>query len=195
MKNTICVFICALALSACTTTAQAPAPQSLPALTFEQMQPVALNVAKIEVSDEFNTPVTEGHVEQLFPLSPASAAKNLAEKKLTAEGSGNILRVIIEDGSVKETKLPVGQDFWSNFSREPSERYDARVSLRFELVNEQAPDVVIGHASVVAERAKTVLEGTSPADRDRAWTEMTNEMMSDLYNGFDGVVRNTFAKP
>lgn len=190
----ICAFVCMLALSACAAMGPATAPQEVSGLTFDNMQAVPLNVAKIEVFDAFNAPVTEGHVEHLFPVSPAAAARKMAEQKLSAEGSDNLLRVVIEDASVMERKLPVGRDFWSNFNREPSERYDARVSLRFELVNEQAPDIVIGHASVIAERTKTVLEGTSPAARDRAWNEMTDALMGDLYNGFDGVVRNTFAR-
>lgn len=192
MKMKLAALALALSLAACTTAP--PATNALPELTFEQMAPISLHVAKIEVHDEFRTPVTQDHVEHLFPKTPAAAARELVEKKLTADGFDNILRVIIEDASVIEQKLPVSNDFWSNFTREPSERYNARVSLRFELVNEQAPDIIIGHASVIGERTKTVIEGTSPADRDRAYIALTEELMGDLYNGLDTVVRNTFSR-
>ena len=185
-------LILVLALSACVNAP--PVTSQQVELTLGQMQPIALHVAKIEVFDEFKSPVTEGRVEHLFPTHPSVAAKSLVETKLKADGVDNILRVMIEDASVTEQKLKVANDFLSNFTREPSERYNARVALRFELVNEHAPDIVIAHATVIGQRTKTILENTSPADRDRAYVEMTEELMGDLYNGFDTVVRDTFAR-
>ncbi len=181
-----------LMLSACIDAPPASSPKT--ELTFAQMQSIPLHVARVEVIDEFKSPVSGGHVEHLFPIAPSVAVKDLLAKKLSAEGVDNILRVIITDASVKEEKLAVTEDFLGNFRREPSERYNARVALRFELVNEQAPDIVIGNASVIGQRTKTVLEDTSPADRDRAYLLLTEELMTDVYNGLDTVVRDTFGR-
>lgn len=185
------VIISLAALSGCVS---APPETAVPELTFEQMQPIALNVAKIEVFDEYAPPMKDPNIEHLMPTPPAVAAKNLAEKKLLAEGADRLLRVVIEKAAVTKESLPVTQGFWGAFSLEPAERYKANLSLRFELVKEEAPDIIIGHASVTGNRTKTLAEGASPADRDRAMTELTEGLMADLYDGFNTVVRGTFGK-
>lgn len=171
-----------------------PESAQQPALTFAHMSPVLLNVAKVEIFDAYKPPMQNPNAEHLMPTPPASAARILAAEKLLADGDSRILRVLIEDASVIRENLPLTEGFWGVLSQEPAERYKARVALRFELVNEEAPDITVGHASVIGTRTKTLVEGVSPAERDRAMTELTEGLMSDLYDGFDTVVRGTFGK-
>lgn len=189
MKLIFAIF--ALALGAC---ASAPPTTALPQLTFEQMQPISLNVARVEIIDAYRVPVSQDHVEHLLPVSPAETARKLVEKTLVPAGAGNVLRVIIDDASARVQKLPVRDDFWGNFTREPSEKYHAHVALRFELADERAPDIVLGHASVIADRTKTVLEHVSPADRDRAYFALAEDLAGDIYNGLSTTVRDTFGR-
>ncbi len=193
MRKYLCIMglLCLGFLPACVS---APPETAEPVLTFAHMRPVALNVAKIEVLDEYRPTMQEPYVDHLMPSPPARAAKILAEEKLQAVGEGRLLRVVIDEASVVKENLPVTEGFWGAFSQEPAERYKAKVTLRFELVNEAAPDIIIGHASVIGKRTKTLIEGESPAARDQAMTELTEALMSDLYDGFDTVVRGTFGK-
>lgn len=186
-------LLLSLGLAACTSAP--PMTLAQPDLTFEQLSPVSLAVAKIEVYDQYKSPMTGRNVEHEFSTPPAAAARRLIESKLAASGTRQILRVYIDDASVVRDNLPVAKDFWSEFSREPSEKLLARVALRFELVNEEAPDIVVGRASVVSDRTRSLLENTSLADRDRAYLNLTEELMSDLYSGFRSVVRDTFGTP
>jgi hypothetical protein len=188
-----CVVTGLMMTAACT--AAPPATDSMPIQTFEQMQQIRLNVAKVEVSDEYQAPTGNGHVEYMFPVTPATATRQLIEKKLLAQGDQNILRVIIEDASAQRETLQVTNDFWGTFRNDPAERYMAQVKLRFELVSESAPDIVKGHASVIGKRGKTVMENASPADRDQAMTELNDALMADVYDGLNTVVRNTFGMP
>lgn len=179
-------------LSACMT---APLDNGQPDMSFAQMQPIGLNVAKIEVFDEYRQPATGNYIEQEFNLPPAAAARRLIESKLVANGTRQVLRVFIDDASVLREDLKVREDLMGNFTRETSEKYRGRVALRFELVNEEAPDIIVGHANVISDRTSSLMENTSLAERDRVYMALTEGLMNDLYAGFQTTVRNTFGGP
>lgn len=103
-----------------------------------------------------------------------------------------MLRVVIEDASVIEKSLKTTPGVEGFFKKEPAVTYDARMVLRFEMVDEAAPDVILGHARVEASRSRTLLEGLSPADRDRAFFALTEDLMTDVSRGMQTTVRNTF---
>jgi hypothetical protein len=191
MKKAYIIICAALFLSAC---AESPPPPTLPDLTFANVNPIPLNVARIEVTDAYRPPMRSPNIEHLFRVPPADAVKNLLNRALAAAGSEKTLRVEIEDASVIDEKLPVAHGFIGAFSREPSDRYNAKVFLRFELVDPAAPDIVIGHAEVVAHRSHSILNGDSPAERDHAEFELTEALMKDVSDSLNGVVKDTFGK-
>ncbi len=183
----------ALSLSACTSAP--PMTLSQPELTFAQMQEIPLAVAKIEIYDEYKAPLGGVNVEHEFATPPAVATRSLIGDKLKAAGDRRVLRVFIDDASVKAEKLAVRGDFAGLFTREPSERFIGRVALRFELVNEDAPDIVIGRANVSSDRTSTLYENASLADRDGVYMALTEALMRDLYEGFSTTVRGNFGMP
>ena len=190
MKILLSLFA-VLLLSACVEVAPDTRP---PDMTFENYSPVVLNVAKIEVIDRYHPPLREPNIEHNFPLSPAAAAKKLAEKILVAAGTRDILHVYIEDASVVREEILQENKIWDIFDHKPAERLKAKVLLRFELVSFDAPDIVIGHAEVIAKRNKELLRGISMADRDRAYFSLTGDLMDDVSDGMKNVVRSTFGK-
>jgi len=145
MKKSI-VFIylsAALLLSGCT---GAPPASTPPDLTFANLAPITLDVAAIEVRDDYKPPLHAPNIEHTFPTPPYVAAGNLLKKQLVAGGSENVLRVIIEDASVVREELPVTRGFMDALLQEPSEELKGKVLLRFELIDPKAPDAVLGHA-------------------------------------------------
>lgn len=184
-----------LALSGCMTSP----PQSVmqPDLTFAQYQDVPLAVSRIEVLNMFQPKPAGQHVEHEFEVPPAAAAEKLAKTRLVAAGAGTgkILRVFIDDAAVTRQNLAVRDDFVGTFTRQPSEKYAARVAMRFELVDEMAPDIVLGRANISSDRATTILENTSLADRDQAYLNLTEALMRDIYEGFRTTVQRTFGAP
>jgi hypothetical protein len=181
----------ALLLSGC---ADAPPVSKFPDMTFANVQGVSLDVAKIDVIDNYHPPMKTPNMEHLFPTSPAAATKLLVQKELLASGASKILRVMIDDASVVSETLPTTKGFWGALEREPEYRLKAKVFLRFELANEAAPDIIIGHAEVIAKRNKVVLEDMTPAERDRAYFDLTEDLMGDVRDGLATVVKNTFGK-
>lgn len=187
--------VVALTLGVAACTSAPPMTLDQPDLTFAQMQDVALAVAKIEIFEEYKSPMGGTNVEHEFETTPMVATRNLIQSKLKAAGDRQVLRVFITDASVRSQKLPVSNDFMGTFTREPSERFIARVALRFELVNEDAPDIVVGRANVSSDRTSTLFENASLADRDQAYTVLTEALMRDLYEGFTTTVRGNFGMP
>jgi hypothetical protein len=186
----LCLFVI-LALAGC---GAPPSSSRSPELTFANLQPVALNVAKIEVRDDYKPPLKEPNVEHLFQTPLYAAAENLLKKQLAAAGHDDILRVIITDASVMRESLPMTKGFWGAFTHQPAERLKARVVVRFELASPQAPDIVIRHIELTAKRTKTLMDGLSIADRDNAYFSLTEDMMNDLNGGLTTMVKNSFGK-
>ncbi len=184
----VCAFV--ILLSGCV---QAPPATVTPDLTFDNVPPVNLNVKTITVVDEYQPPLKDPNIEQNYSLSPAEAVKRLIGRQLVAAGTDKTLRVVIEDAAVIKQKLPTTEGFWGHFTQEPDERLAAHLALRFEVINDDAPDLVIAHARVEADRNRSILKDASPAERDGAFFGLTEELMKDMRESFDTNVRNTFA--
>ncbi len=178
-------------LSACAE--MAPSIRS-PHMSFENLQKVEVDVARIEVRNDYQPPMQNPNVEHLFSTPPYIAAESLAKRQIIAVGNDNVLRVIIADASVVREDLPVEEGFWGMMAHEPAEKLQARLLLRFELVNEMAPDIILGSAEVVSNRTKTLMEGTSLAARERATFSLTEDLMKDLNDAMLTVVRDTFGR-
>lgn len=192
MKSIASIFFTALfliLLQACT---QGSPDASVPDLTFAQMQPISLDVAKIEFVDAYRPPMMSPNVEHLFLTTPMKVTRDLVARQLVAAGTRNVLRVMLDDASVVSEELPMTRGLWGAFAQEPAERYKAKVSLRFELVDSAAPDVILGHAEVIAKQNKTLFEGISIAERDRAYLGLMEDLMDNVSDGFATVVRSTF---
>lgn len=180
-----------MAGTACTLSPPAP---DVPELTFAQVQPVAVNAARIDVIDEYQSPMGKPNVEHLFKTSPAQAVHMLVQKQLVAQGPQNLLRVIIEDAAVTQKDLPVAKGVIGAFSKEAAQQFDAKLAVRFELVDETAPDIILARARVNAARSRSVENNISPAQRDIAFFKLTEDLMNDLQAGIAGTVRDTLGK-
>lgn len=191
IKNAIGVLVLGAALSAC---AMNPPETEVPQLTFAQVQSVSVNAARIDVVDEYHSPMNRPNVEHLFKTTPAQAVHQLVQKQLIADGGQNILRVVIEDASVVQRDLPVQTGFVGAFSKEAAQQYDAKMALRFELVDQAAPDIVVARARVNAARSTTAENNISPAARDRIFFKLTEDLLNDVSTGISGTVRETLGR-
>ncbi|MBI3441197.1 MAG: hypothetical protein HY052_05265 [Proteobacteria bacterium] len=193
MRRRALLYLSAIVLlSACTETL--PMVPHPPDMTFDHFKKIELDVATIEVQNNYKPPMRDPYIEHLFPTPPYVAAANLVKRQLIATGSENTLRVLIDDASVVAEELPIARGLENLLTKEPAERLKAKVLLHFELVSPWAPDIVLGHAEVTARRTKTLLEGTSVAERERAYFSLTEDLMDDLNDGLRTAVKNTFGK-
>lgn len=181
----VLLFCAALSLSGC---AMSPPAWDWPDLTFEQVRPLSIDVAKIEVFNDFRPSGQPPHIEHLFKLAPGETARDLLGKQLRAAGLNDILRVTVEDASVFSAEGPAQGKLFGFLPREETERWRAVMSVRFELVDEKAPDIVRARARITARRDKTIVSSASPAERDRVFFQMTENLSNDLAKNLKAAV-------
>lgn len=156
-------------------------------ISFAHLQPISLNVARIEVENRYVSPATRPNVEHEFPVSPAAVASNWARDRLRAVGQSGVARVVVRRASVVEVPLKRTTGVTGVFTRDQSERYDAIIDMMVEL-RDAAGNVRVT-AESTAKRSRSVSENVSLIEREKIWFEMTETMMSDLNTALENQVR------
>jgi len=171
-------------LTGCATEVQKP---GFSQITFAHLQPISLNVARIEVENRYVSPATRPNVEHEFPVSPAAVASNWGRDRLRAVGQSGVARVVVRRASVVEVPLKRTTGVTGAFTRDQSERYDAIIDMMVEL--RDADGNVRVTAESTAKRSRSVSENVSLIEREKIWFEMTETMMSDLNTALENQVR------
>lgn len=174
----------AVFLSGCANEVQRP---GFPQISFAHLQPISLNVARIEVKNRYVSPATRPNVEHEFPVSPAAAASNWGRDRLRAVGQSGTARVIVRRASVVEVPLERSGGLKGAFTRDQSERYDAIIDMRVEVRDGQGNVRV--SAESTAKRSRSVSENISLNEREKVWFAMTETMMSDLNTALENQIR------
>lgn len=165
-----------------------------PAFTYNTATPVTVDAMRLDIVDVYRPPMGAPHVDHLFKITPSRAAQGLARHQIIPSGDGRVLRMIVDDASVRRSTLPPKEGVVGLFSSEPEEKFDARVALRFELVDELAPDIIRGRASVVATRERTLKGNATLAEREVAYHAIVQALVDDLAQGIGTTVGGTFGK-
>jgi hypothetical protein len=174
MKKSL-LLIAVLALAACTV----PAPQRpMPKFAYKQYPPTYLSVANIQVVESYAMPAADPHVEHLMPLPLPTAIADWARSRFKAGGADGTLIITVKNAEVKKTDLPRTRGVKGAFTVDQSERYDAAVEVDFRVDGMMFGQT--GQGTVKVARGKTLPENASIQDRDRAWTEMSETLMTDL---------------
>lgn len=164
-----------LLVTSCQTTVSRPVFQEL---SFAHLPPIRFNVARIEVVEDYRPPLTEPHVEHLFPTSIAAAVTRWANDRLKAEGDSGLVRVHIEDASAVLKPLDTNEDVEGLFTTEQAERVTARVQVTVEVLDDHG--VQDGFAKAEAIRTRTIPEDVTLNERDKIYFEVTVALMNDF---------------
>ncbi len=170
----------------------APLPPPIPEITFSHLAPIEIAAAQIEIVEDYVPPLAAPNVEHKFPTPPAQAVRQWAKDRLRLVGDDGVLRVIIRDASVIETKLEKTGGVRGAFTVDQSERYDARLAVVVEVRSIRGFQDAF--ASAIAERSRTVAEDISLYDRELVFFEMTKSMMDDLDAELEKNIRQFLAR-
>jgi hypothetical protein len=174
-------------LAACQTPATRPV---FPDIRFTQEPKLRLDVAAIDLQDEFRPTFQAPHVEHLFPVPLARAAANWAHDRLEATGTMRRARVRITNASVVEVELPRTKGITGAFTTDQAERYDAALEITVDILGDRGfPERTI---TAQAARSQSVAEGITPNERDQAWYDMTKAMMTQIDQDLEKQMRATF---
>jgi len=182
--KTACLAFVAIVVAGCAAEAQKP---GFPQISFAHLQPISLNVARVEVENRYVSPAARPNVEHEFPVSPAAVAMNWGRDRLRAAGASGVARVVVRRASVVEVPLKRSEGVKGLFTRDQSERYDAVIDMMAE-IRDEAGNVRVTVEST-AKRSRTVSENISLIEREKVWFEMTEAMMSDLNMALENQMR------
>jgi hypothetical protein len=182
--KTACLAFVAIVVAGCAAEVQKP---GFPQISFAHLQPISLNVARVEVENRYVSPAARPNVEHEFPVSPAAVAINWGRDRLRAAGASGVARVVVRRASVVEVPLKRSEGVKGLFTRDQSERYDAVIDMMAE-IRDEAGNVRVTVEST-AKRSRTVSENISLIEREKVWFEMTEAMMSDLNMALENQMR------
>jgi hypothetical protein len=182
--KTACLAFVAIVVAGCAAEVQKP---GFPQISFAHLQPISLNVARVEVENRYVSPAARPNVEHEFPVSPAAVAMNWGRDRLRTAGASGVARVVVRRASVVEVPLKRSEGVKGLFTRDQSERYDAVIDMMAE-IRDKAGNVRVTVEST-AKRSRTVSENISPIKREKVWFEMTEAMMSDLNMALENQMR------
>lgn len=147
-------------------------------LTYDHLPPIRLDVAVVDVANDYRSSLRPPNVEDLFPVRPADAAVRWARDRLVPVGSSGAARFTVVKASVVEVPLERTTGIKGFFTEDQSERYDAVIEVRLDLEN--AGGLRTGSVTARAERSQTVEEDATLDERERVWYRLTEALMNDL---------------
>jgi hypothetical protein len=147
-------------------------------LTYGHLPPIRLDVAVVDVVNDYRAPLRAPNVEHLFPVRPADAARRWARDRLVPVGSSGVARFTILQASVVEVPLDRSGGLQGFLTKDQSERYDAVIEVRLDLEN--AGGLRTGTVMARAARSQTVAENATLNERERVWYALTEALMNDL---------------
>ena len=186
--NLVLVTALVLVSGACTTIPN----NDLPELTFRHLKPISLGVVKIELTSISNSEKNSETLVNRFPISPHTALKKWALHRLQLAGNAGTARFIIIKANVTETKLNRDKTITGLFKQEASERYDASVEGRLEILDKQGS--LIGAANSSASWSQTVREDTSLTERRRIWFSMIEKLMARFNDNMEEQIQRYLKK-
>jgi hypothetical protein len=181
------VLLGLLFVAGCETPATKP---SFPDIRFTSEPRLRVDVAAIDLQDDFHANFRAPNVEHLFPVSPEHAMENWAHDRLEATGTSRRMRVRIVDASVTETELPRTHGLTGAFTTDQAQRYDAKAAMRIDILNDRGfPERSVEASAAIT---RSVPEGITPNQRDEAWYAMTKDLMAALDRQLEQRIRENF---
>jgi hypothetical protein len=178
-------LVAVLLLPACA----APPPVPLPDMTFTDRPRFLLEVAEVQVVDQYQPSFRLPNIEHQVPVPPARAVERWAKDRLVAVGRAGRAVVTIKDARVLESSLRVTPGVQGVFTRDQAARYEVIVEATVEIRPGSGVTTADAVATAKAERSRTVPEGISPNDLDRVHFELVEGALRDLDQQLDANIR------
>ena len=181
MPNPMKIIFTTLTVGLLAGACQTPVPiQTFAEITFAHLEPLNINVARVEVENAYKAGTEPGHVENRFPVPPVKAMEQWVMDRLKPVGGpdSGTLRLIITDAGVVETALEKDKTAKGVFTKQQSHRYDLEAGGRLEIYD--AAGTRSGYSAAKATRSVTTREDINLNDREKIWFRATEELMADF---------------
>lgn len=185
------ILIIAAVVGGCQAT---PPGHRFPELTYGHLGTIPLDVARVDIVDEYQEPLRPPNVDHLFPTPPERAMRRWATDRLVATGTPDrYARFVIQDARVIETELPRTRGIRGAFTTDQTQRYDLTLSAAIE-IREERGNYRSGYATASTSRSRTVAEDITVNDREKIWFEMLEQAMNDLNAELERQIRGNLTR-
>lgn len=179
-------LICLTLFLASCSSVQMPEPVGL---AYLSNKPIRLNVARVEVVKQYQSSSRPPHVENELPVPPTAMIQQWAQDRLLPVGKGGSHAVVtIEEASVVEKSLKGPGGLKKVFTSNPSEEYEAKMSVKLEIFDEFGN--AKGFAYARAQGSRTVADNLTLGQRRQIWINMMEKIMNNLDGELDRNVRS-----
>ena len=162
-----------------------------PPLDFSDRAPLRLAVLQVTIQSAYRPRDTPPYVDNLMPLKPEDAIRQLLEARLAATGGPGTIQAVILDASVKEEELKTQGGLRGYFTTEPAARLEGRFQVQVDRLS--ATGEVLKSVSTAVTRTASIPEDVGYADRQRIGYELVRNLVQDLDEGLTTNVRANFA--
>lgn len=183
------VLVLTVALIGCSTTVSRPV---IPTLSYSHLPPLEMSVARVELVEDYRSPLQEPNVEHTFPTPPALAFKRWVNDRIRPVGQNDTLRITVEDASARRQPLPRTEGIEALFTTDQIERIDATVDVLLEIIDNGGN--VTSSVTAKAQRTRTIPEGLTLNERDQIYQEITEALINDLNATLEQNIRQYMAR-
>ena len=162
-----------------------------PPLDFSDRAPLRLAVERVSVQSAYRPRDTAPYVDNLMPLKPEDAIRQMLEARLVAAGGPGSIQAVILDASVKEEELETQSGLRGFFTTEPAARLEGRFQVQVDRLS--ATGEVLKSVSTAVTRTASVPEDVGYAERQRIGYDLVRDLVQDLDDGLTSNVRANFA--
>jgi len=166
--------------------------QRLPDLTYAHLAPLTFDVGGVVTTLTYKAPLAAPNVDHLFPVPPADALRRWVNGRVKPGGDVGDVRLVIIDASVIESKLAQEKGLTGAFTKEQSERYEARIEAVLEI--RDSGGARLGFAQTSVKRSTTVREDSNINERELAWFQLTEDLMNDFDLEMEKNIRRYLSK-
>ena len=175
-----------LAIGACT---NAPPAGRAAINSFAHIQPLPLDVANIEVFDDFQPSLEAPYIEHTMVNPPYRAAYNMTQRAFTADGIERALQVRMTEASVKHSERVVKQN---NFIKTREHVYQAHLKADVIMTHNDSVRQELGRGAIDVQRNMTVPASMSLTEREIALNGMIEKLVMDYHDGLVDILRDDF---
>lgn len=167
-------------VAACASEQPPSGPVTVRPYDYTYLSQIRLDVARVEVVEAYSPPRSAPNVDHRMPVEPRAALVQMARDRIQPWGSEGSATITITDASMTEQKLE-RSTIGSLFASQPSERYTLTLGVSLDVRGGGARrgGGINGRAEARIQRARSVNDDVTPAQRERIWDEMLREAMDD----------------
>jgi hypothetical protein len=164
-----------------------------PEFKLSEMAPHQIDATAIDIRIEDASPKEYPEVGHRAAVTYEQATRQWAEQRFRLTGNSvNTLRVSLIEGRIVERILPIQKGVKGWFKKEQATEYRAALAITVALVD--VGGKVIASADGKSWHTLTLVEGTTPPEKEAAWVEMISMTFENLDREFGAQLRRHFGE-